>query len=261
MGSYDTLEEALASVEADIDAALRAVGAVSRELKKAKAAAATGTVRDLRRLLDAAGMLVDEAAEAVSAGERDWDFDTAEYLASGRWAKEVIAEAAARRLTVTESDERLVCYPSLVKVLATDLAIEVDRRRERRLRPSVVVEALAAQQAKPIRFRPEAFLEALGDAYGWVAERRGERSWGAVVRLVDVWGVLTLLPGAARDYTRPEFARDLYLLDSSGVATAKSGRVLRWHASSGTRGSGTLTTVAQTGQQQLYWGISFSERS
>src|ERR1035437_10558345 len=31
--------------------------------------------------------------------------------------------------------------------------------------------------------------------------------------------------------------------------------MLRWHASSGTRGSGTLATVAKTGQQQLYWGI------
>ena len=81
------------------------------------------------------------------------------------------------------------------------------------------------------------------------------------MRLVDVWSVLTLLPGQQRDYTRAEFARDLYLLDSSGVATAKSGRMLRWHASSGTRGSGTLATVAKTGQQQLYWGISFTDGS
>jgi hypothetical protein len=79
------------------------------------------------------------------------------------------------------------------------------------------------------------------------------------VRLVDVWSVLTLLPGQQRDYSRAEFARDLYLLDSSGVATGKSGRTLRWHASSGTRGSGTLATVAKTGQQQLYWGISFTD--
>jgi len=72
---------------------------------------------------------------------------------------------------------------------------------------------------------------------------------------------LTLLPGQSRDYTRAEFARDLYLLDSSGAATTKSGRVLGWHASSGTRGSGTLATVAKTGQQQRYWGVSFKDRS
>jgi hypothetical protein len=94
-------------------------------------------------------------------------------------------------------------------------------------------------------------LESLESGYDLVRSRGKQRD-AAVVRLVDVWGVLTLLPGQQRDYTRAEFARDLYLLDSSSVATAKSGRVLRWHASSGTRGSGTLATVAQTGQQQLY---------
>src|ERR1035441_6354335 len=137
------MEEALGSVEADMDAALKVVGALTRELKKAKTAAGGGTVRERRRSLDAVGALVDEAAEVVSAGRRSWDFDAGEYLASGAWVKEVIAVAAERDLTVTESDDRLVCYPSLVKVLPGDLAIEIDRRRERRLRPSVVVGALS----------------------------------------------------------------------------------------------------------------------
>ncbi len=76
--------------------------------------------------------------------------------------------------------------------------------------------------------------------------------------MIDIWSVLTLLPGQARDYTRPEFARDLYQLDQSKVGQTKDGRTLRWHASSGTRGAGVLTTVARTGQQQLYWAVSFT---
>ena len=123
----------------------------------------------------------------------------------------------------------------------------------------MLVGLLAAAQARPPRFRPKPFLESLASGYDLVRSQKQHRE-GAVVRLVDVWAVLTLLPGQSRDYTRSEFARDLYLLDSSAVATAKSGRVLGWHASSGTRGSGTLATVAQTGQQQLYWGISFTDR-
>ncbi|GAC1542066.1 MAG: hypothetical protein NVS3B12_29910 [Acidimicrobiales bacterium] len=257
MTSFETMEDGLDALETDIDLAIKAVSAVARELKKAKAAAAGGTVRDLRRLLDSAGSLVDEAAEAVSTAERDWDFDATEYLSSGRWAKEVIAAASARGLSVAESDERLVCYPSLLKVLPTDAAIEIDRRRERRLRPSVVVEALAAAQGRPARFRPEPFLEALEDAYGWVVQRGGERTWGSVVRLVDVWSVLTLLPGAARDYTRPEFARDLYLLDQSGKTAARSGRTLRFAASTGTKSAGVLTTVTADGRPVNYWGVAF----
>jgi hypothetical protein len=81
-----------------------------------------------------------------------------------------------------------------------------------------------------------------------------------VVRLLDVYGVLTLLPGQSRDYSKAEFARDLYLLDQSGQnVVGSSGRRLRWAASSGTRGSGVLTTVARSGQQQRYWGIAFEE--
>jgi hypothetical protein len=93
------------------------------------------------------------------------------------------------------------------------------------------------------------------------SDRRGfgeRRKPDAVIRLDLVWGVLTLLPRQAKDYTKPEFARDLYLLDLSGVTTTRSGRSLRWHASSGTRGAGVLTTVARTGQQQRYWGVSFT---
>jgi hypothetical protein len=75
--------------------------------------------------------------------------------------------------------------------------------------------------------------------------------------LLDVYGVLTLLPGQARDYSKAEFARDLYLLDQDGATAAPGGRRLRWAASSGTRESGVLTTVARSGQQQRYWGIAF----
>jgi hypothetical protein len=122
----------------------------------------------------------------------------------------------------------------------------------------VVVDTLAARQARPPRDRSEPFLEALEAAYGWVVERGGHRSWGAVVRLVDIWGVLTVMPGASREYTKPEFARDLYLLDQSGVTVTKAGRTLRFSASTGTRTPGVLTTVAADGRPVSYWGVAFA---
>lgn len=254
------LESALAATEQQVDAALKATAAVARELKKAKTGAARGQLRDLRRALGAAAVLAQDAAQVTQGAASSFDLDEQEHLASGSYTKELLDAAAAHDVTMVESDERLLCYPSLIKVLPGDAAVEIDRRREKRLRPSVLVGLLAAAQARPPRFRPQPFLDSLASAYDLVRSREQQRD-GAVVRLIDVWGVLTLLPGQQRDYTRPEFARDLYLLDSSGVTTAKDGRGLRWHASSGTRGSGTLTTVAQTGQQQRYWGISFVDRS
>jgi hypothetical protein len=254
------LESALAATEERVDAAIKSAAAVTRELKKAKTGAERGQLRDLRRALSSAAGLAGDAARAAEDAGASFSFDEREHLESGSYAKELLAEAATQDVAMFEADERLLCYPSLVKVLPGDAAVEIDRRRERRLRPSVLVRLLATTQARPPRFRPQPFLESIESGYDLV-RAKGKQRDAAVVRLVDVWAVLTLLPGQQRDYTKAEFARDLYLLDSSAVATAKSGRALRWHASSGTRGSGTLTTVAQTGQQQLYWGISFTDQS
>lgn len=257
MSAQDLLESALASSGEQLDATMKAAAAVTRELKKAKAATGSGQLRELRRALDAAAALGTELAVAVGQAAQSFDVDEQEYLASGSYAKELLALAAERGLAMFEADDRLLCYPSLIRVLPSDAAVEIDRRREKRLRPSVLVDQLVATQTRPPRFRPEPFLASLLAGYELVRAREA-RPAAAVVRLVDVWDVLTLLPGQAREYTRPEFARDLYLLDHSGSAT-HSGRELRWHASTGSRGAGTLTTVAQTGQQQRYWGISFTE--
>jgi len=256
--TMDGLEAALEATEEQVDAALKASAAVTRELKKAKAGAGRGQLRELRRALGNAASLAAEAIRAAEAAQVSFAFDEKDHLESGAYGKELLEAAAAQDVAMFEADERLLCYPSLIKVLPGDAAVEIDRRREKRLRPSVLMGLLAATQARPPRFRPQPFLESLERAYDLVRSQGHQRET-AVVRLVDVWNVLTLLPGQQRDYTRPEFARDLYLLDSSGESTAKSGSVLRWHASSGTRGSGTLATVAKTGQQQLYWGISFTD--
>lgn len=255
---HDRLEATLASTGDQVDATLKVATALTRELKKSKAAAATGQLRELRRALDAAAALAGDLVGAAGKTAASFDLDEQEYLGSGQYAKELLETAESRGVAMFEADERLLCYPSLIKVLPSDAAVEIDRRREKRLRPSVLVEGLKVSQSRPPRFRPEPFLESLSAAYALLVAREGKHD-SAVVRLLDVWGVLTLLPGQGRDYTRPEFARDLYLLDQSGKTTTKSGRTLHWHASSGTRGTGTLTTVAQTGQQQRYWGISFTD--
>ena len=250
------MEAALATAEAQVGDALRAAAAATRELKRAGGGAATGQVRELRRALDAAVETADALAAATRAARDGYDLDEAEHLASGAYARELLELAAERGVAMFEEDERLLCYPSLIKIVPGDAAVEVDRRRERRLRPSVLVDALATAQNRPPRFKAEPFLESLAGAYALLAASDGRPD--PVLRLDAVWGVLTLLPGQARDYSRPEFARDLYLLDQSRTTTTRAGRTLRWHASTGTRGAGVLTTVARSGQQQRYWGVSFT---
>jgi hypothetical protein len=67
------------------------------------------------------------------------------------------------------------------------------------------------------------------------------------------------MPGMARDYTKPEFARDVYLLDQSGIVTTRRGRRMSLPASALTRSAGVLRTVTRTGQSKDYAGISFEE--
>lgn len=257
MESETSFEAALGLTQDKAEAALKSAATVTRELRKARAAAANGQVRDLRRALDSAAGLADELHAAVQQARSSFGIDETAYLASGEYAKELLAMAAERGVAMYEEDERLLSYPSIVRVVPGDSVVEIDRRRERRLRPSVLLGLLAAVQQRPARFRAEQFLESLAEGYDLVVARGGKKP-DAVVRLVDIWDVLTLLPGQAREYTRPEFARDLYLLDQSRAATTKNGRMLRWHGSSGTRSAGVLTTVARSGQQQRYWGVSFA---
>lgn len=254
-----TMEATLAATEREVDAALRSATATVRELKRALGAARTGHVRDLRKSLiaarDAAGGLAD-GTRLLADG---FQFDEHAYLSSGGYVKELLVEAEARGLAIVEDDERLLCYPSLLRVLPSDAAVEVDKVRERRLRPSVLVTALARAQERGPRFKAEAFLDSLRSAYELLVSSTDKRP-DAVVRVVDVWSALTMLPGQRSQYSKQEFARDLYLLDQSGVThTPRSPRTLRWAASTGTKGSGTLVTVARNGQQQRYWGVSFTE--
>lgn len=254
-----TIEGSLARAEAEVEAAARSANVLARELKRARSAAASGQVRELRRALDAAADLARELELALADACASYDVDETELLASGAYAKELLATASEAGVAMFEEDDRLLCYPSIVRVLPGDLALEIDRRRVRGLRPSVVVAQLERAQNAGPRFKPAPFLTSLLAAYDLVVAGQGKMS-NAVVRLLDVYSVLTLLPGQSREYTKPEFTRDLYLLDQSGVTeVGPTGRRLRWAASTGTRLSGVLTTVARSGQQQRYWGIAFEQ--
>jgi hypothetical protein len=252
-----SLEDALQAVERDADAAIKSLGAALKAAKKAKSAAALGQIRDLEQAMDAATALAGQAAESVGDIRAGWQFDVGGWFASGEYAKELLASAAEAGVKAFESDERILCYPVIVQVSASDATIVVDKQKDRRIRPSVVVRHLDALQERPPKFKPESFMESLAAAYDYVVAAKGLRP-GTAAKLVDVHRVLTLLPGAARDYTRQEFARDMYLLDQSGVVTAKDGRHMSLPASALTRGSGVLTTVTRAGQTKVYAGVAFT---
>jgi hypothetical protein len=253
-----SLEAALATTERAAEGALKSATLVARELKSAVTDARTGQIRGLRKALAAAQAATEALAQQVQALQDGFDFDEQDYLTSGGYAKELLATAEARGVKMFEEEDRLLCYPSLLRLLPGDCVIEIDKVRERRIRPSVLVDQLAKTQQRPARFKVEQFLDSLRAGYELVISSEEKKADG-VVRLVDIWSVLTMLPGQRGQYSKQEFARDLYLLDQSTVTSSpRSPRQLRWSASTGTKGSGTLVTVARSGQRQYYWGVSFT---
>jgi hypothetical protein len=259
MTNPETLESTLVAAERHAESALKVLGTATAQLRKARGAAKAGQLRELRKAMSAAESLASEFVDSVQALRTAFDMDEQSYLSSGAYTQELIEVAERAGVAMFEEDDQLMCYPSLVRVVVADASVEVDKVRERRLRPSVLVGLLAAKQQRAPRFKPEAFLDSVRGAYELAVAGAG-KSPDAVVRLVDVWAVLTMLPGQAKEYSKQEFARDLYLLDQSAVTTtARSSRQLRWSASTGTKGSGVLTTVARSGQRQRYWGVSFTK--
>jgi len=254
------LEEALRSMEAGADSALRALAAATKEAKRAKSAAALGQVREMERALELAARLADQAADSVGDLQGGWRFDVSAWLASGDYTKELLAAAAEAGVSADESDQRILCYPVIVEVSASEASVVIDKKKQRWIRPSVVVRQLAALQQRPAKFKPEPFIESLAGAYDLVVGAAGGRT-DATVKLVDVHRVLTLLPGAARDYTKQEFARDLYLVDQTGITATKDGRRMTLPASAMTRGTGVLHTVTRSGQTKVYAGIAFVKGS
>lgn len=256
-----SLEAALDRTGSDLDAGSRAARTVNAAVKKARAAAATGTLRDLRASLEQAEQAAAALLDQLRAARAGWAFDEDDYLNSGDYTAEVLETARKMGVAIHQQDARLYCYPSLVRVLPGDRAVLIDRTRERRLRPSLLVAHLGDIQRRPPPFRAEAFLESISEAYRILtgATARGGVT-GGVVRLKEIYDLLTLLPGQSREYSLQEFARDVYLLDQSGVITTRRGDLLRFEASTGARSTAaTITVVTQAGQTKPYYGIAFTK--
>jgi hypothetical protein len=259
--SQASLEQALARTEADAEAALKATAAVSQALKKFRAAARDGNLRELQPAIAAAEQAIVGLRQQFANAREGWAFDEDAYLASPAYPRELVETASGMGVRIFEQDDRLYCYPALVRVLPNERAVLIDKTRERRLRPSVLVGHLKQIQRRPPRFRPEQFLESLFDAYSTLVARRGKRLFGdgPVEKLLDVYELFTLLPGSAKEYSRQEFARDIYLLDRSGVDSTRRGHRVSFPASTGTRAAGsTVRVITEQGEEKVYYGVAFS---
>ena len=258
--STSTLEGALAALEQDVETTLRVAGGAVRVIKALRKAAQEGDVQKLNATMAAATQAIHALDQQFASAKEGWSFDVDDHLSSGAFGKELVRVATETGVRIFEQDDRLYCYPSLIRILPGKQSVKIDKAQKRTLRPSVLVAHLKENQGRPPRFRAEAFLELLHKAYEYLnSPQKGAlvRS-GGVAKLVDVYRLLTLLPGQSKEYGRAEFARDIYLLDRSGVTRTKSGAVASLHLDRGST-SDSISVITEAGEHKLYLGISFTK--
>jgi hypothetical protein len=260
------LESVLVDLEKQLETATKAAKSALAVLKKAQTSARVGTLRDLQNQLAEGRNTAKRFAEAMAQADQSWTFAPEPYFTDGGYLQELKEEAERAGLSLFEKDGRIYCFPMLLTLSGKDSTVVVDRKIERRVRPSELVKLLAARQKRPQRANAQKFLETLFDAYLFLAPRV-KKDWtldfrgaGPVVQLLRIYELLTLLPGSERDYTREEFARDIHLLDQQPDLRTKDGRSFALPASTGSRAVGKrLTVIDPQGTERIYVGIRFDK--
>lgn len=260
-----TFEEGFAAVEAaaeEAEAAVRTLAATARRLRKAAQEGAVGKLQREAHQLREVWASTDESVVRAAAA---WPFDdgTASAYMGERYADELRSAAASIGLNVSERDEALVCSPSILRLLPAEAALKIDGKKRTAIRPSRLAADLRAIQH---RMRPKSdaqqqrFLEALYKAFRIIRGKTSDPLTDAtrVIPLSDVYAVFTSLPGVSTQYTKTDFARDIYLLDSSSVAVTRSGARVSF-TDSVRRSSGILSFVDRNGNVIRYFGVQFTE--
>lgn len=264
------LEQAFADVEGAAEAALKSAKDLEGLARRLQNAAKQGNIAAIKREQDRLGDALSALGENVSVAADSWTLDEADEEACIRdgYADELREAAAERGLTLHERDGRLFASPSIVRPLPGERAVRIDRKQDSAIRPSRVAQLLAENQKKPGKYPVARFLEALYAVYVDIV--RGDESasrlmpgkQGRVVPLARIYRLFTSLPGQRRDYTNVDFARDLYLLETSGVTTTKSGAAASFPASTGMRNpkaGDVFTFVDSDGRDAQYYAVRFTE--
>lgn len=253
-----TFERGFADAERAASEAGKVVATMAGAVKQLQKAASEGDLQKMRKSSERLAPILESTRQEIANARSAWPFspeEEEEYLRES-YAREVIDAAKAESLPIQQRDEGLVVFPSILRILPSERAVRINRKKVQAVRPSRVVKTLKAIQSRKPKATPENVLEVLHRAYRLLVGKE----YGKTVALASIYHALTLLPGSTAIYDQTDFVRDLFLLDRSGVARTKSGGSWSLPASTGTKGAkGTFTFVAPDGETVTYYGIRFSE--
>lgn len=254
-----SLEEACRRAEAaaaDLRKATRQLERLASALQKA---AAVGDTDRLRKATDALRAAVEDVSAAAEGARRAWPYDDAAvtgYL-EGPYTGELLSAAEEAGVRMARLDDRLTAFPVVVQVQAGRRVVRVDGKPLKGIRPSSVVDGVRARQTRPTT-RPEGFIEELHRAYRFAAH--GERARRGVP-VLDLYEILTIRAENRRSYSKAEFARDLFVLETSGILATRKGARMHLAASTSAKGSRRALVVPTPDgtPPRIYHTIRFEE--
>lgn len=252
-----TFEQAFAATEKNALGIETAAKALTKAAKQMERAAHEGNIPNLRKAVETLSTVEGTVRQEIANARVVWPFaaDAEEDYLRASYEQELTSVAQAVGLQIRRADVALVASPSVIRIRPTDRALQINRRKVTGVRPSRVVELLRDEQLKKPTVSSERFLELLFKAYRLLTSRDDR---GPVVALNDIYEALTLLPSAAADYDKLDFARDLYFLDRSRIRVTKAGVRFSLPASTGTKGGrGTFQFMSPDGEVVTYYGIQF----
>ena len=262
----DGFERSFEDVTSSCDVALRATQALMSQIRQLRKSSQVGNIAAMRRTQARLAEALEDLAGPVESAVSAWpyhDEQEVEYLREG-YAAELRSVASEKGLNIVERDGQLISHPSIVRILPSEKAVRIDRKKVSTIRPSHLADTLLKAQKNPPRSRPQPFLEALYRVYLELTRESSSRIIGGasapVIPLSRIYALFVALPGIRRDYTATDFARDLYQLDRSGVNETRSGATVSFPASTGARSARNLFTfVGPDGAEVTYFGIRFIE--
>ncbi len=262
----DSFERAFDDVTSSCDQALKAIQALTSQIRQLRKSSQVGNIAAVKRTQARLAQALKDMAEPVNRAAAAWPYDDEQEVQYFRdsYADELRKVASEKGLSVIERDGQLISHPSIVRILPSERAVRIDRKKVSNIKPSYLADELLKSQKNPARPRPQPFLEALYRVYTALTKESTSRPIGGtsapVILLTSIYDLFVALPGIRRDYTPTDFARDLYQLDTSGTNTTRSGATVSFPTSTGARSVRNLFTfVGPDGHEAKYYGIRFTE--
>ena len=260
-----SFEAGFDAVERSAKSTKESASGIGKIATRLEYAARKGEINAMRRELASLETSLGALRQQIANARESWPFRSDEeedYLRSSYLSE--LREVASQKegLETHQQDERLIAHPSIVRVLAPNRAVRVDKRQVSMVRPSYLAQLLVKNQKRQPRFNSTAFLEALYSVYKLVAGLQRSPQQGGVnggrgptLPLAQIYQALTSLPGTSREYDRTEFARDLHNLELNGSKRTRSGAEVFFPS---TR-QGGFSFVNRDGRTITYSTIQFSE--